>query len=57
MTFDLISLVKAANDSWAAAYGTVHELRAAAARQGWTEISMRSTSNDRNLWRALGEVT
>lgn len=43
MRLDLADLAEAARNSWARAAGTVHELRTAAARQGWTEIPMRST--------------
>lgn len=43
MTLDLSALAKAASDSWALGAGTVYELRAAAARQGWAEVPMRST--------------
>ena len=45
MTLDLPALAKAASDSWALGVGTVYELRAAAARQGWAEVPMRSTDS------------
>lgn len=43
MTLDLLALANAAKDSWAHGAGNISELRAAAARQGWAEIPMRST--------------
>lgn len=46
MNLDLAALTRqAAQDSWATSSGTVHALRAEAARQGWTEIPMRSTDS------------
>lgn len=45
MRLDLPALADAAKDSWALGTGSVSELRAAAAHQGWAEVPMRSTDS------------
>ena len=56
MTLDLPALADAAKDSWALGTGSVYELRAAAARQGWAEVPMRSTDSALSVLRPQSQA-
>lgn len=56
MTLDLPALADAAKDSWALGTGSVYELRATAARQGWAEVPMRSTDSALSVLRPQSQA-